>query len=300
MTQNSLLRSIAVSLVYHTSVIWTDVHYLSAMYFLNTGKKLDLNCPKTFSEKLQWLKLFNRNPEYAIMADKVRVKEWVAKRIGDEYLIPTIGVWESADDIDFDSLPDKFVIKCNHNSGTGMCICRDKSQLDVEKVRKGLHSGLKENYYLHNREWPYKDIPRRIIAEEFLEDNGTKGDLADYKFYCFNGVPKFCQVIRDRSTNETIDIYDNEWNLMPFIGLNPKVSNGLTPVKKPESLSQMLDICRTLSYGIPFCRIDLYSVNGRCYFGEVTFFPNGGFGSFRPEEWNERLAELIHLEDVSR
>lgn len=272
-----------------------DKEYLSLLYRANYGKKLNWDSPQYFAEKMQWLKLNNRNPEHVVMADKVKAKDWVAEHIGKEYIIPTLGVWESADDVDFDSLPDRFVIKCNHNSGTGMYICKDKSKMDIEKVRAGLSRGLKENYYQGGREWPYKNIPRRIIAEQYMEDNEHPGDLADYKFFCFNGEPHFCQVIRDRSTKETIDIYDMNWDLMPFVGLNPIARNGLTSVPRPLHLENMIEICRTLSKGMPFGRVDLYVINGKEYFGEITFFPMNGFGTFTPSEWNKILGEKIKL-----
>lgn len=276
-------------------VISDDKKYLSLRYRAEYGKKLNWDNPTLFAEKMQWLKLYNRKPEYVIMADKVKAKDWVAERIGQEYIIPTLGVWERAEDVDFDSLPDKFVIKCNHNSGTGMYICKDKSKMNIKKVREGLRVGLLEDYYQRGREWPYKDIPRLIIAEQFMEDKNHPGDLADYKFFCFDGEPFFCQVIRDRSTKETIDIYDMNWNLMSFVGLNPVARNGKTPVARPKHLEKMIDICRTLSKGMPFGRVDLYVINGKEYFGEITFFPMNGFGTFAPAEWNRILGEKIKL-----
>lgn len=273
-----------------------DKTYLSLRYKAIYGKKLNWNHPKLFAEKMQWLKVYNRKPQYTIMADKIKAKEWVAEKIGSEYIIPTLGIWERAEDINFDLLPDKFVLKCNHNSGTGMYICKDKNKMNEEQVRKGLAKGLKQDYYLIGREWPYKDIPRRIIAEQFMEDNDQSGDLADYKFFCFNGEPKYCQVIRDRSTNETIDFYDMGWNLMSFVGLNPNVKNGIHPVECPPNFKKMVNFCRILSQESPFTRVDFYIVNGKEYFGEITFFPMSGFGTFTPSEWNEKIGSLIQLD----
>ena len=272
-----------------------DKIYLSLRYYALYGRSLNWRNPTSFSEKMQWLKLYNRKPEYVIMADKILAKAWVSERIGKDYIIPTLGIWDNADDVDFNSLPNRFVIKCNHNSGTGMYICRDKTKMNVLEVREGLRKGLQEDYYSYGREWPYRDIPRRIIAEQFMEDSSSPGDLADYKFFCFNGEPRFCQVIRDRSTKETIDIYDMEWNLMPFRGLNPHAFNGSIPVEKPLHLEQMKSICRKLSENMPFVRIDLYVINGREYFGEITFFPMNGFGTFIPVEWNKKMGDLINL-----
>ena len=266
---------------------------------------MDWKNPKTFNEKLQWLKLYNRKPEYTIMADKIKAKEWVAERIGAEYIIPTLGVWDDPDDIDFEKLPNQFVLKCNHNSGLGMYICKDKNKMDVEAVKQGLHEGLKENYYLHGREWPYKNVPRKILAEKFMvneeEETGRtcdySSDLADYKFFCFNGEPYYCQVIRDRSTEETIDIYDMEWNHQPFVGLNSGVKNGLSPVPCPANLDNMKKVCRSLAKDIPFVRVDLYVINEQEYFGELTFFPMQGMGSFTPDEWNKKIGDLLRLPD---
>ena len=282
-----------------------DKLFLSLRWWCCMRSKLDWEHPRTFSEKLQWLKLYDRQPLYTTLVDKVKVKEYVAKIIGEEYIIPTLGVWERAEDIDFDSLPNKFVLKCNHNSGGGMCICTDKSKLDIEKVRKDLNCGLKQNYYLQGREWPYKDVPKRILAEQFLEEKPVSGRpaeaqaLTDYKFYCFGGEPIYCQVIRDRHTKETIDFYDMEWNHMPFYGLIPVAKNGLIPVAKPAHLNKMAEICRRLSHDMTFARVDLYVISDKEYFGEVTLYPASGFGTFTPEEWNTHLGDLINLRGIS-
>lgn len=273
----------------------SDRIYLQLMYRLRMGRKLNLNAPSTFTEKMQWLKLYNRKPEYVIMADKVKAKDWVSERIGSEYIIPTLGVWQHAEDVDFDSLPDRFVIKCNHNSGKGMYICKDKREIDVNTVRAELAKGLKEDYFHHNGEWPYKEVPRRIIAEQYMEDKEHPGDLADYKFFCFNGEPKFCQVIRDRSTKETIDFYDMEWNHQEFVGLNPIARNGLTPVVRPLHLEKLQYLCRKLAKDMPFARVDFYVINNKEYFGEITFFPASGMGVFTPMKYDEILGKMIIL-----
>lgn len=277
------------------SFIKDDKLYLSIVYFAYYGKVLNWSNPKLFSEKMQWLKLYNRKPEYVIMADKIKAKEWVASIIGKEYIIPTLGVWDNVESIDFSRLPNKFVIKCNHNSGTGMCICTNKAELDFVKVKNELKKGLNEDYYRTGREWPYKDIPRMIIAEQFMEDKSNVGDLTDYKFFCFNGVPKFCQVIRDRSTCETIDIYDMDWKKTPFVGLNPDCKNGKTEVPRPSKLDIMVDICKKLAYNKPFTRVDLYVINDNIYFGELTFFPMNGWGRFTPTEWNLKIGNMLDI-----
>lgn len=287
----------------------SDENYLKMMFRATTGKKLNLHNPQTFNEKLQWLKLYDRNPLYTIMADKVKAKEYVAKKIGEQYIIPTLGVWKSADDIDFDSLPDRFVIKCNHNSGKGMYICRDKSRMNVNEVRKGLSEGLREDYYKHGREWPYRDVPRRILAEQYMESEKPSfvnsdveekvsrvGDLRDYKFYCFNGEPKLCQVISDRAVDEKIDFYDMNWNrIIGLVGLTSGVHNSDRDMPCPHSFEDMLSCARILSKGIPFSRIDFYDISGRAYWGEITFFPASGFGFFKPDGWNKKIGDWVKL-----
>lgn len=287
-------KKIALYALWLIAPILPDRLYLKAFFRLKMGYKLNLNNPQTFGEKLQWLKLYNRKNEYTRMVDKYEVKKYVADIIGEEYIIPTLGVWDRVEDIDFEKLPNQFVLKCTHDSG-GIVICRDKSNLDIEVAKAKLKRGLKKNFYARNREWPYKNVVPRIIAEEYIEIKGHK-DLPDYKFYCFNGEPQYCQVIRERSTKETIDFYDMEWNHMPFVGLNPVAQNGNEPVDKPLHLDKMASICRKLAKDIPFSRIDLYVINDKEYFGEITFFPASGMGVFKPSIWNKTLGDLIKLE----
>lgn len=275
--------------------IFPDRLYLQLRFRLEMGYRLDLDDPKTFSEKLQWLKLYNRKPEYTQMVDKVGAKEYVASIIGEEYIIPTIGVWDKFDDIDFDKLPNQFVLKTTHGGGsTGVVICKNKSTFDIVAAKQKLNRSLKSDIYTRLREWPYKNVRRRIIAEKFLSDN-THADLPDYKFYCFNGEPMYCQVIRGRNELETIDFYDMEWNHMPFVGLNPVAKNGNTPVARPLHLDNMIAVCKKLAKDTPFSRIDLYVINNKEYFGEITFYPMSGLGEFRPKEWNVKLGEWIKL-----
>ena len=278
------------------SFLVSDKPYLQMMYWLQIGKKLNLKHPVTFNEKLQWLKLYNHKPEYTMMVDKVKAKEYVANIIGEEHIIPTLGLWDDPDDIDFDALPDKFVLKCNHNSGTGMCICRDKSKLDIPKVKAGLRKGLKENYFMKWREWPYKNVSRKILAEKFMEDMGGQNELRDYKFFCFNGESKYCQVISDRNTDEKIDFYDMEWNrLLGLVGLNDSLHNSEKEIPRPVCFGQMKQLVAKLASGIPFSRIDFYEINGKPYFGEITFFPAAALGSFKPKEWNTKMGNMIQL-----
>lgn len=288
-----------ISLDRRNLVNWmNDPLYLKLRFKAELGIPLNLKKPILFSEKLQWLKLYNRHKEYINMVDKVKVKDYVKEKIGNEYVIPTLGVWKNPDDIDFESLPNQFVIKCNHNSGTGMYICKDKSTMNVEEVRENLRRGLNENYYIHGREWPYKFVERKIIAEQFMTDNSSK-ELRDYKFFCFNGEPYLCQVISNRTTKETIDFYDMKWyrlkGLKGLKGLNDTIENSVEEIPCPGCFEEMKRLVRVLAQGHPFIRIDFYSVNNRPYFGEITFFPKGGIGKFTPDEWNKKLGDMIIL-----
>lgn len=275
-----------------------DRLYLSLRFRCQMGYWIDWENPKTFSEKIQWLKIYNRKPEYTMMVDKYAVKQYVADRIGEKYIIPTLGVWENFDDIDFSTLPRQFVLKTTHGGGGGgVVICRDKSSFDKVKAKNIINSSMKFDIYRNLREWPYKDVPKRIIAEKFMtpKKNPSPADLPDYKFFCFNGEPKFCQVIRDRHSKETIDFYDMDWRHQEFVGLNPVARNGLTPVARPIHLEKMADICRKLAKDIPFVRVDLYVIDDREYFGELTFYPASGIGVFTPKEWTDKLGDLITI-----
>jgi hypothetical protein len=290
-------KKLVVSVILRLSPIIPERLYLKWLFRLKMGYRLNLDNPQTFSEKLQWLKLYNRKPEYTLMTDKLAVKEYVASLIGEEYVIPTLGVWERAEDIEWDKLPDKFVLKTTHGANAaGVVVCRDKSTFNREDAIKKLDRSMKEDdLSTYMGEWIYKNIHRRIIAEELLEDtDNASGALPDYKFYCFSGIPKYCQVIRDRNTKETIDFYDMEWEHMPFVGLNP-VTNGISAVTKPAHLDNMIQICRKLSTDMVFSRIDLYVVNDRTYFGEITLFPASGLGTFTPNEYNTVLGNMIKL-----
>lgn len=258
------------------------------------GYQLNLKRPKSFSEKLQWLKLYDRRPEYTVMVDKVKAKEYVASILGDEYIIPTLGVWEDPDEIDFDKLPDRFVLKCNHNSGLGMYICKDKSKMSIEKVKNELRKGLEEDYFKQNREWPYKDVPRRILAEQYIDPDPDINDLLDYKFFCFNGEPKYCQVINRHNDNLHIDFFDYNWNHQPFH--EPRVyPHAEIGPKKPCHYEQMWEAARKLANNKPFSRIDFYDTGNHVYFGEITFFPTSGFGGFEPQEWDLKFGSWIQL-----
>lgn len=286
-------KLLAISLLVRFGKWIPDATYLKLLYYLRMRKKLNLKHPVTFSEKLQWLKLYNRRQEYTMMVDKVAVKEYVAKVIGEEYIIPTLGIWNNPDEIDFDKLPEQFVLKCNHNSGLGMCICRDKNKLDISKVRAELRKGLRQDYYLTGREWPYKNVKRKIIAEEFISTEKDM-DLMDYKFFCFNGEPYYCQVISDREKLMSIDFFDKDWNHQDFH--EPKeYPFASKEIVRPKNFELMWNLARKLALDIPFVRVDFYNLNGQIYFGEITFFPTSGMGGFEPEEWDEGFGDLLQL-----
>lgn len=278
-----------------------DRLYISLRYRCQMGYWVNWKHPKTFTEKLQWLKVYNHRPEYTMMVDKYAVKQYVADRIGWQHIIPTLGVWDKAEDINWDTLPKQFVLKTTHGGGSGgVVLCKDKMTFDKNVAIVKLNKSMSSDIYSALREWPYKNVKRQVIAEKFMIPNDKLNDptydLTDYKFFCFNGVPKFCQVIRDRHTCESIDFYDMAWNHLGFVGLNPVARNGLTPVARPEHFDEMKGICKTLSANVPFLRVDLYEINGDVYFGELTFYPASGFGHFTPPEWNKRLGELIQLD----
>ena len=278
-----------------------DEKFLKLICRLRFGKGFNISEPRIFSEKINWLKLHNRNPKYTEMVDKYTVKKYVSSIIGDQYIIPTLGVWNSFDEIDFAFLPDQFVLKTTHGGGSGgVVICKDKTSFDKKAAKKALERSLNSDIYKSSREWPYKNVPKRIIAEKFMASVKTPAseDLPDYKFFCFNGEPKFCQVIRDRHSKETIDFYDMDWQHQEFVGLNPVARNGLNPVARPEHLDGMKDICRKLAKDIPFVRVDLYVIDDKEYFGELTFFPASGLGIFTPIQWNERLGGYIDINSI--
>ena len=274
-----------------------DEEYLKRKFKACMGRELDLNDPKTMNEKLQWLKLHDRRPEYTMMADKVAVRDYIAEKLGEEYLIPCLGVWEDPDDIDFDALPDQFVLKCNHNSGLGMYICKDKSKLDIKKVKKELRKGLKQDYYLTGREWPYKNIKRRIIAEKYMTDGAGIDEFTDYKFYCFNGYVDCVLGCYDRSSGEPkFYFFDKNWELKRYNKRGMAAPEGFT-MPKPENMDKMFEIAEQLSkdVGAPYLRVDLYNASGKIYFGELTFFPDSGFDPNRLPEMDRYFGDLIKL-----
>lgn len=276
----------------------SDEKFLKYQFKARIGKRLDLNNPQTFNEKLQWLKLNDRKPEYTVMVDKYLVRRYIADKIGEEYLIPLLGVWDSPRDIDFDALPDKFVLKCNHNSGTGMCICKDKSKLDIARVEEDLQRGLEQDYYLTGREWPYKNVPRKIICEQYMTDSPDSNDFTDYKFFCFNGKVDSVMLCMERSSGDTkFYFFDKNWNLCRY-NIRGKSAPPDFTVPKPQNIDAMFELAARLSEGIPFVRVDLYNSDGHIYFGEMTFFPDSGFDANLLPETDLYFGNLIDLGEV--
>lgn len=271
-----------------------DEKYLKVIYFSYLKEPLNLKNPKRFSEKLQWLKIQDKNKELTKFVDKYEVRKIIAEKLGEEYLIPMIGQYSSVDDINWEALPSKFVLKATHGCGSNI-ICKDKSKLDTDFAVKKLNGWMNKNWYWYGREWSYKNIKPRIICEEFMEEKNDAA-LTDYKFYCFSGEVKYCQVIRDRGQNETIDFYDIEWNNLPFNGLR-NLPRTTKKYKKPEKYEEMIRLAQILCKEFIFVRMDFYLIKNNIYFGEYTFYPTSGFGKFYPDEWNQIIGDMVHLDE---
>lgn len=271
----------------------SDEAYLKMLYDTRMGKKLDLNNPQTYNEKLQWLKLYDRNPEYTRIVDKYEFKNYITEKLGPEYVIPTIGKWDKFDDIDFDKLPDKFVLKCNHDSG-GIVICKDKSKLDREAARKKINKSLKRNYFWGNREWPYKNVKPCIIAEKYLD---LPEGLTEYKLFSFNGRAEIILVCKGiaHTPSRTNTFFDRDFNKLPIQSLLP---NQKEEEIKPAEYEQLLAIADKLSQGIPQVRVDFYIFEGQVYVGEMTFFHNSGMCKINPEEWDKKMGDMIDISIV--
>lgn len=289
-------RNIGKSLLYHFGGRLSDSLYLRLMYFFQTGKRLHLKHPKTFNEKLQWLKLHDRKPESTTMVDKYAVKEYVANIIGKEYIVPTLGVWDRPEEIAWDELPNQFVLKTTHGGGSkGVIICRDKEKLDRVGTIRHLQTAMKHDIYKNYREWPYKGIKHRVIAEEYLSENDNQNDngIKDYKFFCFNGKPIYCDVITGRSKKMTADHFDMEWAHLPFTFKGLPFAEDVPT--KPLNFEKMRELASTLSASYPHLRVDFYEVNGKVYFGELTFYSASGYGKFTPDEWDEIWGKQLRL-----
>lgn len=268
-----------------------DELYIQLNYFAHFKKFANLKNPVTYNEKLNWLKLHDHNPLYTMLVDKYEVKKYVEKIIGGGYIIPTLGIWEHFEDINFEALPNQFVLKCTHDS-EGLVIVKDKDNLDKKTAKVKIENCLKQNFYYIGREWPYKNVKPRIIAEKYMEDTET-GELRDYKFFCFNGEPKAMYIATGRGINQTkFDYYDMEFN---HLDITQKYPNTDTPNKKPNCFDEMIILAQKLSYGIPHVRIDFYEVNGKVYFGEMTFYHLSGFIPFRPSNWDKIFGDWLIL-----
>lgn len=271
-----------------------DKLFLSWMFRIKMGYRINWENPVTFDEKVNWIKLYNRNPLYTKLVDKYAVKQYVSEKIGAEHVVPTLGVWDKFDDIDFDSLPNQFVLKCTHDSG-GLVVCKDKSKLDLEKARENIEKSLKRNYYYKWREWPYKNVRPRILAEKYLEDS-VDNELRDYKFHTFNGEPRIMLIASNRHVKEKkgFDFFDMD--LKPLELRDISVPNSpLGRPHPPKNFDQMRQFCRVLAKDFPCVRVDFYEVNGHVYFGEMTFFDDAGFMRNTPSTWEKEWGDMVSL-----
>ena len=274
-----------------------DRIYLQIVYFKHFRRFINFNNPKTFNEKIQWLKLNYRNEEYTKLVDKYRVKQYITKLIGEEYVIPTLGVWNNVDDIDFKSLPEKFVLKCNNDSG-GIVICKNKKDFDEAKAKSFLKERLKNNGYWYGREWPYKNVKPCIIAEKYMEDSISK-DIKDYKFFCFNGSMEFFDIDIDRFIEHRANYYDRNGNFLPF-GKTYCPPDYTKKIEMPKNLDKMIELAETISHNTVLSRIDFYEIDGQVYFGEITFYPGSGFSPFTDEKWDYKLGDMIDLPNIKK
>ena len=281
------------SLLENLNFLFPDKLYLKLMFRCKMGYWMNFDNPKTFSEKLQWLKLYNRNPLYTTLVDKYAVKKWVADKIGEDHVIPMLGVWDNANEIDFESLPDQFVLKTTNGGGGDVVICKDKSKFDRKKAVAHLNKSLKNNIYNNYREWPYKNVRPRIIAEKYMEDES--GELRDYKVFCFNGTPKIFLLYKDRYDDKkmTIDFFDEQRNWLNLT--HPEFDRSTEKPALPDCFERIFSLAKILSQSIPFVRCDFYIVNGSIYFGEMTFYPTSGFALYKPFSWEEKMGSWLKL-----
>ena len=275
-----------------------DKKYLKIKYYLKMKKKLNLENPQTFNEKLQWLKLYDRNPEYTKMVDKNEAKKYVSKIIGEEYIIPTLGLYNNFDEINFEKLPNQFVIKCTHDSG-GNIICKDKEKLNMKVAKKKIEKCLKQNYYNLGREWPYKNVKPRIIIEKYMATE-KQPELIDYKFFCFNGEPKFIYVSEGLSNHKTakISFVDMDYKKTEFYRKDYRAFDKLP--SKPKNFEKMKELAKKLSKNIPFVRVDFYEIENKVFFSELTFYPCAGYVPFEPEKYDEILGDMLELPKEKR
>lgn len=293
---NKFIRKVLLKIVIIFSSFFNNKEklHLQILYYLQMGKKLDLKNPQTLNEKLQWLKLYDRKPEYTRMVDKILAKDYVKNIIGEEYIIPTLAVWDKVEDIDVSNLPKGFVIKTNHSGGnSGVIICPDKNKLDIKQVKKHMKKSLKSDIYTMLREWPYKNIERKIFAEKLL---GTgNNEIVDYKFYCFDGYVESVLLCIDRQIGDPkFYFFDKDWNLKRHNKRGKEAPNDFT-LPKPENMDRMFEIASLLSKGLPYARVDLYNVEGHIYFGEITLYPASGFDYNRLYEADLYFGSLVKL-----
>ncbi len=276
----------------------SDKAYVKLEYLARMGKKLNLKNPETFTEKLQWLKLYDHNPEYSKMADKCEAKKYVASIIGEEYIIPTYGVYDNFDEIDFDSLPNQFVIKCTHDCG-GLAICKDKKTFNIEAAKEKINQSLHRNYYKKSREWVYKNIKPRIIVEKYMEDKDSSS-MVDYKFFSFYGEPKIMYMSEglENHATATMSFFDMDFNLTDCKRKDYELYK--YKPKKPKNFEKMKEFASILSKDIPSLRVDFYEINGHIYFGELTFITGGGYILFEDEKWNKKLGSYIDLSKLKK
>jgi len=270
----------------------SDEKYLKFLWRLKKGTSLDLDTPQTYNEKLQWLKLYDRKSLYTQIVDKITVKDYVSNIIGSEYVIPTIAIWDSVEEIDLESLPNQFVLKTNNGSSSaGVIVCKNKNSFDLEAAKKRIKKSMKGSVWKDMREWPYKDIVPKVFAEKYLED--SSGELQDYKFFCFDGEVKAMFIATERFSEEVkFDFFDADFNHLDLYQIHPMSGHSIS---KPEGFDEMKQIAAKLSEGFPHVRVDLYNVNGRIYFGEITFYHHGGFAPFHPEQWDYTFGDWIKL-----
>lgn len=269
---------------------------LQVEYLYRFHRLCNFDSPKTYTEKIQWLKLYNRDPKYCTLVDKYEVRGVVKSIIGEDHLIPLVGgPWDSFDEIDFNSLPKQFVLKSTHDSG-GIVICKDKEQFDIDKAKKIINDSLKNNYFWQGREWPYKNIKHKIIAEQYMVDESGV-ELKDYKFFCFDGKCQFLFIATDRGIDTRFDFFDTDFN---HIDVKNGHENSTKVIHRPERFEEMIEIAEKLSTGLPHVRIDLYNINGKIYFGEYTFFHFSGLIPFEPDEWDIKFGEMLILPDVRK
>lgn len=267
-----------------------DRIYLQIQYYLRMGQKLNLKDPKTYNEKLQWIKLYDRKPEYTLLVDKYEVRKFVVKTIGEEYLIPLLGVYGNYDEIEFDSLPNQFVLKPNHTSGD-IYICKDKSEIDHPQLKKTIGRWLKREHYWTGREWSYKDVKPRIVCEKYMMDETGYG-LKDYKFLCFNGEPKILYVVTDQGIDARLDFFDLEFNHLPIAHA---YKNAVKDIGKPKGFKQMIGLSKLLSKDFAHIRVDFYDIAGKIYFGELTFYNYSGLLKFEPEDYDRIIGSWLSL-----